>query len=123
MIILDARRVKAYDVLNRMGKNAGKEKEYIDGLWDKLSTDKDLYDEFVFFVENSCFQDKVKVGGYAMTDLYFYLMRCYEIKQDIGKNYADCDKDGLALDAFVMMSEMQNNPEPFRRRYSVAAYV
>ena len=35
--------------------------------------------------------------GYTLTDLYFYNMRRQEIRQDIGKNYADSNKEAIAI--------------------------
>lgn len=40
-------------------------------------------------------------------------MRNVEIKQDVGKNYGDTNKEGLALDTFLMMSEMMKDPDRF----------
>ncbi len=43
-------------------------------------------------------------------------MRRYEVRQDIGKNYGDCDKEALVLDTFAMMVELKKDPDPIIRR-------
>ena len=116
MIILDARRIKAYDTLNEIGRAAGKDTGFLDRLWTEMCADKELYTEFVYYLENHGFKDELKCCGYGLTDLYFYLMRRFEVSQDIGKNYADCDKEALVLETFDMMVQMKKDPEPVIRR-------
>ena len=103
MIILDARRIKAYDTLNEIGRAAGKDTGFLDRLWTEMCADNG-------------FKDELKCCGYGLTDLYFYLMRRFEVSQDIGKNYADCDKEALVLETFDMMVQMKKDPEPVIRR-------
>ena len=40
-------------------------------------------------------------------------MRGFEIGQDIGKNYQDCNKDALVLECFMMMAKMIKDPAPY----------
>ena len=116
MIIFDARRVKAYEALQEVGKQSGKEVGFLDGLWTELCADEELFTEFVYYLENHSIKDEIKCEGYGLTDLYFYLMRRYEVGQDIGKNYADCDKEALVLDTFDMMAQMKKDPDPVIKR-------
>ncbi len=116
MIIFDARRVKAYEALQEVGRQAGKEAGFLDGLWTDLCADEELFTEFIYYLEHHSIKDEIKCRGYGLTDLYFYLMRRYEIRQDIGKNYGDCDKEALVLDTFAMMVELKKDPDPVIRR-------
>jgi hypothetical protein len=43
-------------------------------------------------------------------------MRNVEIKQDVGKNYSDTNKEGLALDTFLMMADMVKDPDKYIKR-------
>ena len=112
-IIIDGRLVKAYDRLEALSEFAGKDKDYPSVLWDKLLAEPLLMEEFMYYLDNHTFSDRLKCRGYGLTDLYFFNMRNVEIKQDVGKNYGDTNKEGLALDTFFMMSEMMKNPDRF----------
>lgn len=112
-IIIDGRLVKAYDRLEALSEFAGKDKDYPGVLWDKLLAEPLLMEEFMYYLDNHTFSDRLKCRGYGLTDLYFFNMRNVEINQDVGKNYGDTNKEGLALDTFLMMSEMMKDPDRF----------
>ncbi|MBP5608102.1 MAG: hypothetical protein J6X66_07530 [Lachnospiraceae bacterium] len=116
MIILDARRIKAYEYLKILGEAAGKEEEFLEELWGELYTDDELMGEFMYYLDHHSLFGAIECSGYSLTDLYFYLMRLYELGQDIGKNYADCNKETLVLDCFHMMSQMKKDPAPYIRK-------
>ena len=116
MIIFDARRVKAYEALHKIGSAAGFKKEYLEELWSELSLDQELFNEFVYYLEHHSFFDGIRCSAYSLTDLYFYLFRRYEVSHDIGKNFADCDKEALVLESFMMMANMKKDPDPYIRR-------
>ena len=118
MIILDARSVKAYDALRQIGARAGKDTDHLETLWMQLCADAELFAEFIYYLENRCFGDTASCSGYRLTDLYFYLMRRYEVSHDTGKTLDDCDKEALVLDTFSMMLEMKKDPAPFLNKLS-----
>ena len=115
-IILDGRLIKAYDRLKALAEYAGKTKDYAGELWNELLLDDRMMDEFMYYLDNHTFLDKLKCSGYGLTDLYCFNMRNVEMKQDVGKNYADTNKEGLALDTFLMMADMLRNPEVYIKR-------
>ena len=114
-IIFDSRLVKALECLRYLADFAGKDSGYTDKLWAGFLDDGLLLEEFMYYVDNKTFKDKYKIAGYGLTDLYFFNMRNVEIKQDIGKNYADCNKEALALDTFMTMLEMKADPGKYIR--------
>ena len=115
-IIIDGRLIKAYDRLRELAGYAEKSEEYTEKLWSKLLNDPGLMDEFIYYLDNHTFLDKYKCSGYGLTDLYFFNMRNVEIKQDVGKNYSDTNKEGLALDTFLMMADMVREPDKYIKR-------
>ena len=115
-IIIDGRLIKAYDRLIALADYAGKTKYYADELWNELLLEERLMDELLYYLDNHTFLDRCKCSGYGLTDLYFFNMRNVEMKQDVGKNYADTNKEGLALDTFLMMADMLRNPEGYIKR-------
>ena len=116
MIILDARRIKAYEALTQLAEAADKDEAFKDTLWGELLKNVELMGAFMYYLDHHILYDGIQCRGYGLTDLYFYNMRRVEMKQDIGKNYADCDKEGLALDTFLLMAEMMKDPEPYVRK-------
>ena len=113
MIILDARRIKAYECLAELGKIAGKEEDFLEELWGEFLMSEDLMGAFMYYLDHHTFNDSVQCEGYGLTDLYFYNMRRIEMRQDIGKNYADSNKEALALDTFYLMAQMMKDPQKY----------
>lgn len=113
MIILDSRRIKAYECLGELGKIAYMDEGFLEELWGEFLLNDDLMAAFMYYLDNHTFYDNIKCKGYGLTDLYFYNMRRYEIRQDIGKNYADCDKEALALRTFMLMAKMIKDPDKY----------
>lgn len=116
MIILDSRRIKAYEYLGELGKIAAMDEEFLEELWGEFIQNDELMGAFMYYLDNHSFFDGMKCKGYGLTDLYFYNMRKYEVRQDIGKNYADCDKEALALRTFMLMAKMIKDPEEYLPR-------
>ncbi len=113
MIILDARRIKAYEYLGELGKIAGRDESYLEELWGEFLGNDALMSAFMYYLDTHSLDDSLSCEGYGLTDLYFYNMRRYELRQDLGKNYADCNKEALALDTFLMMGRMLKDPKAF----------
>lgn len=115
-IIYDARRIKAYEKIKELGVCAGKDERFIEQLWRELVSDGALMKEFTYYLDHHGLLDEMKCEGYALTDLYVWLLQRYNLMQDYGKNNADCNKEALVLDTFVMMAEMKKNPQEYIKR-------
>lgn len=119
-IILDLRRVKAYEHLKTLAEYTSKSEEYRDSLWLELLSDDELMQDFMYYLDHHCFCNRTKCHGYSLTDLYFYKIRRFNVRSDAGKNYADCNKESLVLDAFTMMADMKKAPEKYLNKLSDA---
>lgn len=115
-ILYDARKVKVYECLCRLGEYAGTPVEWCNGLWADLLNDREVYDEFVYYLEHHCFADKVKFCGYGLTDMFVWQMDRYNLFHDSGKNTDKCNKEWMALRAFSTMLNMKKDPDTYRRR-------
>lgn len=115
-IIYDARRMKAYESMQAMGRATGKTQEYIDALWKAIVVDGDLIKEYIYYLDYHTFLDGIHIEGYGLTDLYMWLLRQYSITQDYGKNEETCNKEALVLDAFWHMIKMREHPGEYVRR-------
>lgn len=115
-IIYDARRIRAYERIQELGRYTGRDAEFIEKLWKALVSDGALMKEFVYYLDNHTLLDELKCRGYGLTDLYVWLLERYNLMQDYGKNTAACNKEAMVLDTFWMMAQMQKDPDTYIKR-------
>ena len=48
--------------------------------------------------------------------MMLFNMRRTEVRQDIGKNYADSDKEAMVLDTFMLMAAFKKDPEKYIKK-------
>ena len=115
-IILDGRRIKAYEAFLSLGEYAGREKEWLDELWGDMVLDNELMDEFMYYLDHHSLKDELKREGYSLTDMYVFQMDRYNLIRDIGKNTESCNKESMVLGAFKSMADIKKNPEEYVKR-------
>ena len=118
MILFDARRIKAYECLKQLCDAVGKQEEFAEKLWLEMLSDEGLMGEFMYYLDKHSLFGQLECKGYTLNDLYFYNMRQFEMMQDVGKNYSDCDKEELVLDTFMDMAGMLKDPDRYIRKLS-----
>ena len=69
--------------------------------------------DFMYYLDHHSFCNRTVCHGYSLTDLYFYKIRRYDVKRDAGKNNADCNKEALVLETFMMMADMKRDPDKY----------
>ena len=117
-LILDGRCLLALEALNEIGEYAGRDSEWLNMLWKELMNEPRLLTEFMYYVDNHTFSDRVICEGYSMTDMYVFQMSRYNLIRDIGKNQESCNKEYLVLGAFHDMACMIKEPEKYVRKLS-----
>lgn len=117
-IILDSRLIMALEALQEIGEYAGREKEWLDILWQELIEEPGLMKEFMYYVDHHSFADEFACEGYHLTDLYVFQMSRYNLIRDSGKNTEGCNKEFLALGAFHDMACMIKSPEKYVKKLS-----
>lgn len=115
-IIYDATRVKVCQGFYAICEYAQLSLEWTDGLWKDILSDTGIYEELVYYIEHHTFQDKVKVEGYGLSDLYVFQMDKYNLIREIGKNTISCNKEKMAMRAFRTLIDMKKNPEEYLKR-------
>lgn len=115
-ILYDARRIKAYEGMQKLSEYAGKSEEFTAKLWESLLLDKDMMQEWMYYLDHHILLDKVVCEGYSLTDLYVWQMKRYNLMQDTGKNTPDCNKEAMVLDAFAAMFCMKKEPALYKKR-------
>ena len=117
-IVYDARRIRAYEALFALGEYAGKDGEWLDGLWEGLVADADQMKEFMYYLDHHTFCDEDVCNGYSLSDLYVWQMDRYNLVRDIGKNTECCNKEAMVLNAFWTMLRFKDDPATWLRRIS-----
>lgn len=115
-IYYNANKMKIFDTLHLLCTSVSLTEKWLDELWDGLLECPELYEEMEFYLKYHMFQDKFKVSGYSLTDLYVYQMDMYNLIGDCGKNPAESNKERLVLKAFRYMIGMMKEPEKYIRR-------
>ncbi|MBR4993377.1 MAG: hypothetical protein IKY04_03920, partial [Lachnospiraceae bacterium] len=115
-LIIDTTKIKVFERLKYLAEATGKDPAFADSLWESLLKYEDLYDEFVFYLENGNIRDGIVFRGYSLIDLYVHRIDCYNIVNDTGKNTAACNKESMILETFKAMADLKDNPDDFIRR-------
>lgn len=111
-IIINTTNLKAYEALFVMAAQFGKDKSYPEYLWNAMLDNEELMQEFIYYIEHGAILDKMKIHGYALTDLYVHQIVSYNLfVSDVGKNNSDCNKDLILMDTFTMMAKLIDNPD------------
>ena len=61
MIILDSRRIKAYECLGELGKIAYMDEGFLEELWGEFLLNDDLMAAFMYYLDNHTFYDNIKL--------------------------------------------------------------
>ncbi len=117
-ILLDARKVLAFDGFWKLGDYSGRDKEWLEMLWSELVEEPSLMKEFMYYLDNHNFSDEALCRGYGMTDLYVFQMSRYNLIRDSGKNTASCNKESMVLGAFHDMACMIKDPDKYVKKLS-----
>lgn len=110
-IIIASEKLKLFEIVENWAEYAGYTKEWTDKFWADLLLNKEVYEEFLYYVDHEDFLCKYSYSGQYITDIFIWEMRKYNIKTDRGKNYADCDKAEMVLNAFRTMLDMKENSQ------------
>jgi len=110
-IIIASEKLKLFEIVENWSEYAGYSKEWADKFWQDLILSPQVYEEFLYYVDKEDFLCKYEVSGQYITDIFIWEMRKFNIKTDRGKNYADCDKVEMVLNAFRTMLDMKENAQ------------
>lgn len=106
-IIIASEKLKLFEIVENWAEYAGYSREWQDRFWQDLLLYTDVYDEFLYYVDHKDFLCKCEINGQYITDIFVWEMRKFNIKTDRGKNYEDCDKAEMVLNAFRTMLDMK----------------
>ena len=110
-IIIASEKLKLFEIVENWAEYAGYSKEWMDTFWQDLLTNPEVYEEFLYYIDHEDFLCKNSYSGQYITDIFIWEMRKFNIKTDRGKNYADCDKAEMVLNAFRTMLDMKEKAD------------
>lgn len=110
-IIIASEKLKLFEIVENWAEYAGYSKEWMDTFWQDLLTNPEVYEEFLYYIDHEDFLCKYSYSGQYITDIFIWEMRKFNIKTDRGKNYADCDKAEMVLNAFRTMLDMKEKAD------------
>lgn len=116
-IILDARRIKAFEAFTELGEYTGKEAGWLDELWGMLISRDELMTEFMYYIDNHSLLDNVSVSGISLTDIFVNQMGKYNLINDTGKNSRECNKETMILNSFYSMGKLMEDPDKYIKGY------
>ncbi len=102
------RRVR--DFIDKLCSYAGESSEFAQEFWMKLKQDKEIYDEFVFYLENGNFACRAKIEGYSVVDVMVWQMDHFKARLDRDNSGTRNNGDRMLLLAFDTLLSMRNNP-------------
>lgn len=115
-IIYDTSKIKACEAFYTICDYAEFDRQWTDELWRDVLIHPPVYEEMVYYLEHHTFEDKVKIEGYSLSDLYVFQMDKYNLVREIGKNPRSCNKERMVMRAFRTLLDMQENPEEYVKR-------
>ncbi len=105
-----------YEDLKYLAELTGKKEGFADKIWEGLLKNDELYQEFLYYLDNKALKDEFSFDGYALTDIYVTMIGRYNLLNDIGKNTSMCSKESMVLETFMGMLELMENPTEYKKR-------
>lgn len=113
-LVLDEKMVQSAKCwAEELCKCAGADEAFCQDFWDRLCRDKEILEEFVYYLVYQDFLYQVKIQGYGLVDLMIFQIDHFKATMD--QDVADMrhNKDKMLLMAFNSLLLMRKNPEPF----------
>ena len=106
---------KAYEWAEALCRYAGADEAFLQDFWERLQADKEIYEEFVYYLEHQDFLGKIKIEGYGLVDLLIFQIDHFRAVMD--RDVADMrhNKDKMLLMAFNSLLQMRKDPALFVR--------
>lgn len=115
-IIISTSKLKVCEYFYQLTDFCNYDRDWANDLWTDIIENDDIYSELVYYLENHTFLDKLKIGGYSLSDLYVFQMSKYNLIREIGKNPPECNKERMVMNSFRMMIDMKSDPETYIKR-------
>lgn len=103
---------KAFTFAYELAKNAELSNETLCDFWNKLVVNKEVYEEFVYFMEHGDYLCKANIEHVNVIDIMIWQMDHFKAQLDQDKTKAKQNGDYMVFTAFYTFVKMYENPEP-----------
>jgi len=92
---------------------AGEDKEFAAGFYERLKADREIYQEFIYYMEHGNFACKANVRGYTAVDVMVWQMDHFKAWLDRDTKGTKQNGDRMLLLAFDTLLKMRQDPEKY----------
>lgn len=92
---------------------AGVDEAFFERFWAALRESENIYQEFVYYLENRNFACKYRIAGYTIVDIMVWQMDHFKAQMDRGRDDMKQNGDKMLLMAFDTMLKMEKDPERY----------
>lgn len=110
---MEQQKDRAYAWAAALCSYAGADEAFFRDFWERLISDEEIYEEFVYYLEHQDFLCKVKIEGYGLVDLMIFQIDHFRAVMDQDVSDMRLNKDKMLLMAFNSLLQMRKNPAPF----------
>ena len=98
-----------------LGAQAGLDEEFLGSFLGKLWEDREVLEEFVYYVEHNQFADRIKVNGYGIVDVLVWQIDHFKAWLDRDNTQTKENGSAMLLRAFDTFLDMRKCPEKYVR--------
>lgn len=95
---------------------AGETEAFGERFLEELKAEKEIYEEFVYYMQNGNFACKVKIGGYTVVDILIWQMDHFRARLDRDNSGTRQNGDRMLLLAFDTFLKMKKEPEAYLQK-------
>lgn len=115
-IIFNSKTLYLYEKTKEYCFSLGYDEIFFNELWEGIILHKELFEEYTYFLQHHELKGKFTFEGYTLLDLYFFEMRGFNLRHDLGRNLKECDKDEVSVRAFHTMGQFIKNPAYYKAK-------
>lgn len=87
--------------------------KYAEVFTGKILSEKEILDEYIYYLNNGSFLCKYVICGYTIADIIIWQMDHFKALLDDAKAMNKGNEFKMVLEGFATMIKMKENPEPY----------
>ena len=101
------------EYIDRLCENAGEDQSFAEDFYERLTSDQEILQEFVSYMESGNFACRAKVCDYTVVDVMIWQIDHFKAWLDRDTTGTKQNKDKMLLNAFDILLKMKQNPESY----------
>ncbi len=102
--------------IEELCRNGGEDREFGKAFYQKLRTDEEIFQEFVYYMNHKNFACQAKVEGYTVVDVMIWQMDHFKARLDRDNSGTRENGDRMVLLAFDTLLNMRISPQEYIAR-------